>query len=300
MIRLRCLYSWGSLGNSWSLSARLRLIAAGAFFHFFATIAFVVMAAPGSTSRRTILYVCAAGLAVDALRHRASPECRAIPAQVWRNVIDGPVNETEFAKRFRFWKRALGGIQGIWIGCAVILSVATNLPRNLPIAGFSGPLQSINSALLSIDRRAMEQLRLHGFEAREEVISWFFSMNLIFFAVFFAVTFSGMAYGYSQWSLRTAYQRRMSLDGSRVYKLIRGTVVCLAIAVLSHTLFSNFFWLKWEGYGHSFWWDLQSSDLPMICFSLVESFVSFCLFLAYFATVLARWVVHRPPSSTYA
>ena len=253
-----CIPKARGLGYFSVLVAAFRRLAAGIPFHLFATIAIITLAAPGVMSWRTIVYVSLVGFTIDMLRHAGSPECRTAPARVWYQVKSDLVGHPQSEREFRFWKGVWGAAVLSWIVCAVLLALATSLQRDGNTAArssFLALLEAANSAVLSIDRRAVAQLRQHAFEAQAEVSSLFFAMNLVFFALFLVITFSGLAYAYTRSLLGAACRRQITLDEKRVDRLLTGALVLLVDISRSYNcgIRCSLTWLlticNWEGLG---------------------------------------------------
>ena len=272
----------------------IRRAVAGVAFHLFATIALVALAAPGVTSWETLAAVGMVGLTVDVLRHVFSPECRTDPATMWGQFESGITKTPNFKRSLLFWKIVYNCFFVSWIFYYVLFAI--KLPPNEANAisayfSWAAPIETIYSAISSIDRRAVSQLIEHGYPNRAQVVSFFYASNAVFFVLCGVITFSGYTFVmsfYQIWKLP-----RRGHQATRPSTMLWTAVGLFLFGLFCHLLMSNAFHLRWNDRFSGFSWNLAENNEGITYYGMGEAASAGFVFFSYQAILIARCMEHR-------
>jgi len=263
-------------------------------YHFFATIAFVTLAAPGVRSWRTFIMVALAGLLADGLRHILSPECRVTPRQVWQDLDSGLVNTPDFVGNLSKWKKYCNRLALICLAYAVVLMLILRPGETTAVPSFFGltaPTETYVSNISSIDRRAVAQLMEHGYTNRAQVLSFYYAMNLPLLLAYAAMAFSGYTY-YSSLK-QTSNMPCTRRSERRSIQTHWSAVFAVLLALSFYALISNVFISTTNRRSFGFVSNVAESNESPFWFSLGSCACSAFIFLSYQYVATARYIEFR-------
>jgi hypothetical protein len=217
-------------------------------FHFFATITLLAVTAPSVSSWQALGAVGLIGLIIDGTRHVASPECRATPLGIWRQVEGGIADTAQFKSKLRFWRRMITFSMVIWLSYTIlfVLLVSPDESKLAPTwFALAKPFALICSNLSNICRQAAPQLIQHGYPNRAEFVSFFFVSSTFYFALCGAVLFSGYTLTLSMKTLSNRRERGFSTSGSST--LFAWALGSFVVALLAYFVVLDWVRLSWHG-----------------------------------------------------